>query len=79
MDHRRGSGEPVLGDQVRVQIDPAGRPSVAVGGASQGFVLGGEDTEVLGVALCPLEGLVRGKVGGRVGEHTGEHLARALR
>ncbi len=79
MDRRRGFDEPARDDGTQVLSDPAGRPSVAVGGASQGFVLGGEDTEVLGVALCPLEGLVRGKVGGRVGEHTGEHLARALR
>ena len=47
-------------------------------GAGQGLVLGGEDAEVLAVALCPLEDLVRGEVRTLVGEHAGEHLAGAL-
>ena len=79
VDRRQGFDEPARDDQVRVQTDPAGRPNVAVERRGQGLVLGGEDAEVLDLALCPLEDLVRGEVCALVGEHAGEHLARALR
>ena len=44
----------------------------------EGLVLCGKDIEVLGLALCPLKGLVRGEVRTLIGEHAGEHLARVL-
>ena len=54
-------------------------PALLLSGAGQGLVLGGEDAEVLCLALGSLEGFVRGEVRALVGEHAGEHLAGALR
>jgi hypothetical protein len=52
--------------------------ALLLGCLSKRLVLGSEKTEVVCLALCPLQGLMSRKVGTLVGEHSGEHLAGAL-